>query len=197
MTYNLKQLFKSEDSKMSIEVRDEDECEMNSVDITTEEGKKQYLINAKEEFKQRYLKRKQSKEETKIREELDKQASDAAIKELGITNEEYDSVFEHYGFVEQKPKYAQLDDVSISNIIKRIKDIQTSQNLTINLLLDKEQHCDAHKRGTRNLLITDYLDMEQSKRTLLDILSSAYLESEGPLHTVNRRGRQFTDNSGE
>ena len=181
---------------MSIEVRDKDECEMNPVDITTEEGKKQYLINAKEEFKQRYLKRKQSKEETKIREELDKQASNEAIKELGITNEEYDSVFEHYGFVEQKPKYAQLDEVSISNIVKRIKDIQTSQNLTINLLLDKEQHCDAHKRGTRNLLITDYLDMEQSKRTLLDILSSAYLESEGPLHTVNRRGRQFTD-SGE
>lgn len=183
---------------MNEEIYEEKACDCipgerkEEYDLTTEEGKKEYLEWLKADYKKRY----QNKVERNLKEEVEdkirEQARLEAIKELGITEKEYDKVFGYeYPFKEREPEYAQLDDEQCEAVAERIRLIQERQNKIITIMICKATHVDADKKGIRNAYVSEYLDLEKSKATQLDILSSAYLKSDGAMNVVNDRGNSF------
>lgn len=167
--------------------------ERKEYDLTTEEGKKEYLEWLKADYKKRYQNKVERNLKEKTEDEIREQARLEAIKELGITEEEYDKVFGCiHPFKEREPEYAQLDDKQCDAVAERIRLIQERQNEIISIMICKATHVDADKKGIRNAFVTEYLDLEKSKATQLDILSSAYLKSEGVMNVVNERGSRFT-----
>lgn len=170
------------------------DCERKACDLTTEEGRKEYLDWLKSNLKRRYQNKVERNLKQETEDKLCEQARLEVIKELGITEEDYDNAFGYGPLLreEHAPRYAQLDETSLERVREKIRLIQERQNKIITIMICKETHLDADKKGIRNAYVTEYLDLEKSKATQLDILSSAYLKADGALNIVNERGSKFS-----
>ena len=168
------------------------DCDSMKVDITTEEGKKAYVENIKKHIKDDYNRQ----VEANLKRELTKGAVEEAIKELGISKEEYDNEFE-----KDKERFFRrhgcgdepvASKETVEEYLKKIRLVRDEQDKILDQMCNKDDHILLDKNNLRNAAVTEYLKLENLKCRYLDIISGIFLGRGGHLNVVNHEGTTFT-----
>lgn len=166
---------------------------MKVIDVTTEEGKKAYVEGIKNHIKDDYKRQ----VEANIKRELTKGAVEEAIKELGISKEEYDNEFEkdkernffrRHGYGDEPVASKE----TIEEYLKKIRLVRDEQDKILDQMCNKDDHILLDKNNLRNAAVTEYQKLENLKCRYLDIISGIFLGNCSNLNVVNHEGATFT-----